>query len=331
MDNLDFTKFRYVEMVAELKSFTKAADKLYISQPALTKSIAKLERDLGLKLFGRTATPVQLTYAGERYLAGMKNIAAMRYQLSRELEDISNMRRERLIVGIPDTRSQRWLPKILPAFLRERPGIDLRIMEERSTGLLEQQLSQGVIDLAAIVTLPMATTGLDYEVIYEEQLLLLASPKHPIFADFDLSQVDLSQKQLHYLRPERLENQPYIAHAESQGLHRAANQLFERFSIHPRQVLEISNTSTARSLARDNMGFILIPTNSVLTYKIKEHEVIYCTVTDPSMSRSVIISYKKGQELSPAARCFIDVVKRVSLSDPELQPHSFPVVHDLGD
>ena len=331
MDNLDFTKFRYVEAVAELKSFTKAAERLYISQPALTKSIGKLERELGVKLFDRTTTPVQLTYAGERYLAGMKNIAAMRYQLEKELEDISNMRKERLVVGIPDTRSQRWLPKILPAFLRERPGIDLRIIEERSTGQAEHQLAQGRIDLAVIVTLPMTTTGLDYEVIYEEQLLLLASPKSPIFADMDLSHVDLSQKQLHYLRPERLENQPYIAYNTDQGLHRAASQLFERFSIHPRQVLEISNTSTARSLARDNMGFILIPTNSVLTHKIKDNEVVYCTVTDPAMVRSVIVSYQRGQELSPAARCFIDTVKRISLADPQLQPHSFPVVHDLGD
>ena len=331
MDPMEMTKFRYVEMVAELRSFTKAAEKLYISQPALTKSIAKLERDLGVKLFDRSTTPVQLTYAGERYLAGMKNIAAMRYQLSRELEDISNMRKERLSVGIPDTRSQRWLPKILPIFLRERPGIDLRILEERSTGRLEQLLVQGQIDLAAIVTLPMATTGLDYEVIFEEQLLLLASPNHPIFADMNLSQVDLSQKQLHYLRPERLEGQPYIAHGGEQGLRRAANQLFERFSIHPRQILEISNSSTARSLAKANMGFTLIPTNSVLTHKLKDNEVIYCTVTDPAMVRSVIVSYKKGQTASPAARCFIDIVKRVSLSDPELRPHFFPICHDLGD
>lgn len=331
MDPMDITKFRYVEMVAELRSFTRAAEKLYISQPALTKSIAKLESELGVKLFDRTVTPVQLTYAGERYLAGMKNISAMRYQLCKELEDISNLRKERLIVGIPDTRSQRWLPKILSAFLKERPEVELRIIEERSTGLLEQKLSQGVIDLAAIVTLPMTTAGLDYEVICEEQLLLLASPQHPIFSDLNLSQIDLGQRALHYIKPERLQNQPYIAYTLEQGLRRAANQLFDRFSIHPQQVLEISNTSTARSLAKDNLGFILIPTNSVLTNKIKENEVVYCTITDPAMVRPVIVSYKWGQALSPAAQCFIDIVKQIAVSDPELRPHAFPVAHDLGD
>ncbi|MGI5933591.1 MAG: LysR family transcriptional regulator [Lawsonibacter sp.] len=330
-EHLDFTKFHYVEMVAELKSFTKAAERLFISQPALTKSISKLERDLGVKLFDRTSTPVQLTYAGERYLAGMKNISVMSYQLDRELEEISNTRKERLIVGIPDTRSQRWLPKILPDFLQKRPGIDLRIVEAHSTGLVEKQLAQGTIDLAAVVTLPMTTAGLDYEVIYEEQLLLMASPQHPIFSEIDLTSVDLRQKVLHYLRPERLQDQPYIAYTVEQGLQRAANQLFTRFSIHPRQVLEISNTATARSLAQNNMGFIITTTNSVLTQKRNGHDAIYFTVTDPAMVRSVIVSYKRGQELSPAAQCFIKTIQDAARSVPELCPHTLPILHDLGD
>lgn len=329
-EHLDFTKFRYVEMVAELKSFTKAAERLFISQPALTKSISKLERDLGVKLFDRTSTPVQLTYAGERYLAGMKNISVMSYQLDQELEEISNARKERLIVGIPDTRSQRWLPKILPAFLQKRPGIDLRIVEA-STGLLEKQLSKGDIDLAAVVTLPMTTAGLDYEVIYEEQLLLMTSPQHPIFSIFDLTSVDLRQNVLHYIRPERLQDQPYIAYTVEQGLQRVANQLFTRFSLHPRQVLEISNTATARSLAQNNMGFIITTTNSVLTHKLNGHDAIYFTVTDPAMVRSVIVSYKQGQELSSAAQCFIETIRDAARSVPELCPHTLPILHDLGD
>ena len=331
MDAMDMTRFRYVEAIAELKNFTRAAEKLYISQPALTKSIAKLERELGVKLFDRSTTPIQLTYAGERYLAGMKNISAMRYQLGKELEDIANMRKERLRIGIPSTRSQRWLSAILPIFLRERPGIDLHIQEVDSTELLEHKLSQGLFDLSIISTLPMTTPGLDYEVICDEQLTIVASPKHPIFSDIDLSQIDLKQPNLHYINPERLQNQPYIASMPEQGLCRAANQLFELFSIHPNKVMEISNTSTARKLAKDNLGFVVTAAHSVLNPQIKLDGVICCTITDPATVRSVIVSYKKGQPLSPAAHCFIDVIKRVYRSNPELQTVHFPVVHDLGD
>lgn len=113
---MDLTKYHYVEMIAEMKSISRAAQKLYISQPALTKSLARLEQELGVRLFDRSSTPIRLTYAGERYLQGMKNIAAMKYQLDKELEEIADMRKGRLVIGIPDTRSQRWLPHIVPPF-----------------------------------------------------------------------------------------------------------------------------------------------------------------------------------------------------------------------
>lgn len=329
MNYSDFTKFHYVEMVAEERNITRAAQRLYISQPALTKSIAKLEQELGVKLFDRSTTPLQLTYAGERYLEGMKNISAMKYQLDRELEDIANMRRERLIVGIPETRSQRWLSTILPLFLREYPGVDLRVREKNSTGELESDLVSDRIDLAIVITLPMMVPGLDYEVIRKEQIMVLASPKHPMFADLDLSSIDLMERVLHYIRPERLDGQPYVASFPEQGLARIADQLFERFSITPKKVLELSNTSTARALARDNVGFVVTPTHTILARKMRDAEMACCTITDPPTERTVIAAYKKDRVLSNAARRFIDIVKQAALTMPALQDVNFPVVHDL--
>lgn len=331
MNYSDFTKFHYVEMVAEERNITRAAQRLYISQPALTKSIAKLEQELGVKLFDRSTTPLQLTYAGERYLEGMKNISAMKYQLDRELEDIANMRRERLIIGIPETRSQRWLSTVLPLFLREYPGVDLRVREKNSTGELESDLVADRIDLALVITLPMMVPGLDYEVIRKEQIMVLASPKHPMFADLDLSSVDLMERVLHYIRPERLDGQPYIASLPEQGLARIADQLFERFSITPKTVLELSNTSTARALARDNVGFVVTPTHTILARKMRDAEMACCTITDPPTERTIIAAYKKDRVLSNAARRFIDVVKQAALTMPALQDVNFPVVYDLED
>ncbi len=331
MNYSDFTKFHYVQMVAEERNITRAAQRLYISQPALTKSIAKLERELGVKLFDRSSTPLQLTYAGERYLEGMKNISAMKYQLTRELEDIANMRRERLIVGIPHSRSQRWLSAILPIFLQEYPDVDLRVREKNSTGELEMDLVSDRIDLAVVTTLPMMVPGLDYEVIKREQIMVLASPSHPMFQglEYELSQIDLRKRVLHYIRPERLEGQPYISCFPEQGLARNAGQLFERFSITPKTVLELSNTSTARMLALDNVGFVITPTHSILARKMREAEMVCCTITDPPTERTVIVSYKKDRTLSNAVRRFIDITKQAALTMPALQDIEFPIVHDL--
>ncbi|HWQ58747.1 MAG TPA: LysR family transcriptional regulator [Clostridia bacterium] len=324
---MEFTKFHYVVTVAEMRSFSRAAEKLFISQPALTKSIAKLESELGVKLFDRSATPLQLTYAGERYIEGMKSVMAMKHQLDKELEDISNMRKGRLIVGIPYTRSNRWIPMILPSFFENCPGIDLKV-EEGTASSLEQGLLHENIDLVVVTSLPFGVAGLEYEVFHEEELMVLCARKHPMFAGIDFSRVDRRPDTLHYIRPERLDDQPYISATPEQGLYRAASQLFERFNLHPRAIVEVANTSTARTLASEGLGFCITPTHSAYAQKLKGHEVMFCTITDPPMTRSIIAAYKKGVPLSGAARRFIEITRQVSRRK-DLHVPSFEVVHDL--
>lgn len=325
---MKYSKFYYVETVAEMRNFSRAAEKLFISQPALTKSIAKLEAELGVKLFDRSVHPLELTYAGERYLAGMRNVIAMQNQLERELEEIANMKKGRLIVGIPDTRGPRWLPYILPTFLRDCPGIDIRIVEG-TTGSLEYDLIREKVDIAIVMSLPQMEADLDYEELGQEQLMLLASPKLPMFRGLDLTQALQNRYALHYLPPHRLDGQPYISHEETQGLSRSATQLFERFSLHPQKVVTLSNTSTARDLAANGLGFVITPTGSAFSSKLAKRELIFCSVTDPPMTRTLTISYKKGKTLSPAARRFIDITKAVAQSESTLQPVSFVLLHDL--
>lgn len=327
---MKYSKFYYVETVAELRSFSRAAEKLFISQPALTKSIAKLEAELGVKLFDRSVHPLQLTYAGERYLAGMRNVIAMQTQLELELEEIANMRKGRLTIGIPDSRGPRWLPFILPAFLRDCPGIDVRVVEG-VTGELERALIRETIDIALATTLPQMEANLTYEELYPEQLMILASPKHPMFSGMDVSRALQNRYALHYIAPERLDGRPYIAHDAGQGLSRAGIQLFERFSIHPQTVVTISNPSSARDLAANGLGFTITPSTSAYSAKLAKREVIFCSITDPPTCRSLVISYKQGRELSSAARRFIGITKAASRSEPGLLPVALPLLHDLGD
>ena len=113
---IDFNKLNYLMAVAKLQSFSKAAKECYVSQPALTRCVKNIEDELGVKLFDRSCAPIKLTYAGERYIAGMQQILDMKLKLDQEMSDIAARRRDRLTLGIPTTRSSTWLPRILPAF-----------------------------------------------------------------------------------------------------------------------------------------------------------------------------------------------------------------------
>lgn len=327
---MNLNKFYYVETIAELRSFSRAADKLFISQPALTKSINKLEAELGVKLFDRSVKPIQLTYAGERYLAGMRNIIAMQTQLQQELEDIANMKKGRLVVGVPGTRGTRWLPYILPTFLRDYPGIDIRIVEG-TTGSLENDLLHEKVDLVIASSLPQMVVGLDYEVLYQEPLMIIASPKHPMFRGVELTPAIQNRQVLHYISPERIEGQPYISSAADQGLCRCATQMFRKFSVHPKVVTTISHTSTANALAADGIGFVVAPTHCLFSAKLTKRDIVACTISDPPVSRSIIITYKHGRPLSSAAQRFFDITYNAVQSEAALRPHYLPVLHDLGD
>ena len=126
-----YSKYKYIAAVAELRSISKAAQKLYISQPALTRIVMNIEEELGTPLFNRAALPIQLTYAGERYLEEARRVLAIDSSLRRELQEISEMKRGLLKIGTNYAASNLWLPHILPVFRREAyipvtAGIPLR-------------------------------------------------------------------------------------------------------------------------------------------------------------------------------------------------------------
>ena len=116
---MEIRQFTYVSMVAECGSFTKAAARLFITQPALSNYINKLEEDLGVRLFDRSVTPVKLTYAGEQYLEYAKNGQILVEGLQRKMRDISQNQTGRLGLGLPSERIIYMLTLLLPVFQRE--------------------------------------------------------------------------------------------------------------------------------------------------------------------------------------------------------------------
>ena len=114
-------KLDYVLTLAEERNMRRAAAKLYISQPGLTAYINKLEQYLGVKLFDRTVTPIQVTEAGALYISRMKELRQSETMLRSQLAELGNRRRT-LRIGIGVTRGSLWLPYLLPTFQKNAPG-----------------------------------------------------------------------------------------------------------------------------------------------------------------------------------------------------------------
>lgn len=307
---MSYSKYQYVITIAETKSISKAAKELYMSQPALTKCINKLEEELGIKLFNRSVIPITLTYAGERFTEEARRILEIQNRLDKEMEDISNMKKGRLAIGVSSSRGEYWLPFILPVFRKKYPGIELKVIEG-NYAYLEEQLEKELIDIAFTAS-PVMSDTVDFTVLTEERILLVASEKHPLMKGVDLSRNSLDN--LIYIEPARLNNEKFVTLQPGQGITRLFHNLFELHNIKPNIVLETQNIDTVFKLACANFGLAFVPETCVST-NFPDWLPAICTIDKIPFARKTMAMYKKGDYLSSIARAFIEVTIQVLHGD----------------
>ncbi len=322
---MDFNKLNYLMAVAELKSFSKAAEKCFVSQPALTRCVKSIEEELGIKLFDRSCSPIKLTYAGERYIAGMQEILDMKIRLDQEMAELAARKRDKLMLGIPSTRSATWLPRVLPAFQKVCPNVDIQLVEGSSYSL-EQLLSKGTIDLYLMGTEPILTKGVTMDPLYKEEMILVVSRQAEILKGIELP--PNRPGVLQYLPASLLEHMPFYSATPSQGTYYIARRLFDRHNIQPVAIMEIINTTAAYQMAPGSGGFALAPTT--VTYEEQfTPEPLFCSLTDKVFYRMAGIFYRENDDLSDAARIFKDVATREIRQFAKERIPSFTVAHDI--
>lgn len=146
----------YFVAVAETRHFTRAAERVKVSQPALSKQIATLERELGAPLFSRARGNITLTAAGEALLPLARRILADVDTATREVQELAQLRRGRVRLGATPSVCTGLLPTVLRDFHRSYPGIQL-VVQESGSGDLVRELSAGALDLALVI--PSAGTA----------------------------------------------------------------------------------------------------------------------------------------------------------------------------
>jgi len=322
---MDFNKISYLIAVAELKSFSKAAERCFISQPALTRCIKNIEKEIGLQLFDRSRSPICLTYAGERYLAGMRDILARKIQLDQEMADIASRRKERLTLGIPTTRSATWIPRVLPAFAQECPNVDIKIIEGNSVSL-EKSLESGAIDLYFCCTAPVLTNGLELIPLFRENMMLVISRQAKVFHGYELP--PNRPGCLQYIPPELLKQIPFISATPSNGSYYFARRVFDQYDIQPETLLEMINTTAAYHLAPGAKAFAFAP----VTVSYEEQfssEPIFCSPSDKLIYRMFGIMYNRSRPFSAAAEKFIQVATQEIQKYVKNTLMTFKVSHDI--
>lgn len=293
---------QYAVTIAQESSFSKAAQSLFISQPALSQSIKRLESELGVPLFIRENNSVHLTAAGKIFVSDGMEILHMSNTLRTKMADIINLRDCHLKIGISTFYSNCYLPKIIPAFQSQYPSVHLEIIEETSN-VLEELASDGKIDFCMIPG-PLDSKQLEAQVIYQEQILMALPSNHPLNR---LLTPALSSG-LPFIDLALLKDTPFIFLKKHQKFTRMGHQLCENAGFSPHIVFETGNWNTIHSLVSTGMGVGFIPEILMEMPTIGKRPVYYRIMAD-NTTRPYLIAYKKGAKLPAAAYNFIETVK----------------------
>ncbi len=239
---MELDQLRYFLRVAELGNFTRAAEELHLSQPALSRSIQRLEEELGQPVFERRTRSVALTDAGLLLQARAQQVLSIIDDAKAEICDDGRSGRIR-VAAIP-TIAPYFLPDLLRQFSGEYPQAALIVQEDTTDNLL-RRCKQGEIDVA-ILALPLPAKYLDIELLMEEELLLVLPLGHPLAA----------KKRI---RVEDVEPYAFVLLDEAHCLTDNITSFCRQRSFHPVAVERTSQLAMVQELVSLGHGVSMIP------------------------------------------------------------------------
>ena len=275
---MTLNELRYIVAVATERSFGRAAAKCFVSQPALSVAIQKLEDELGAPLFERGKTEITITPLGERIVEQAQKVL----EEAARIREIAIGGRNQLVgtlrLGIIHTVAPYLLPDLVPELHAVAPGMPLDI-EETLTEHLETGLRTGRVD-AAIVALPFAPPGVVSEFLYEEPFQVVVPLGHKWAKRKSIAPDELPAEHTillnvgHCFRAQVLDACPELNRADA-------------------QVTRTNSLETVRNMVASGLGVSVLPRDA-LTPKYHSRLVVPVPFTQPSPARRVALAYRKS-------------------------------------
>ena len=297
--------FDCIMAVAECRNITKAAEQIFMTQPALTLRLNRFEQKIGVKIFDRSKTPVELTPAGYLYITEMKKIRMMEESLYNRLRVMGTEPDSiRLTIGMGFNRGKFWFPPLLSLLQKNNSKLIIQTCETTDVEM-ENMILKGTIDIGVAGSV-VAASGICAMPLGREEVFLGIPDCHwiiqdrryfPAGADDDKdtnnantdNDYPISAKLKRagsgnriYIDPADLSGECFIMGKDSYGLTRYTNLIFSRFKINPGKIINVGNTETAYLLAASGIGIVFTFQNY--------HQNL--PLTDPSMVRPWLCSLK---------------------------------------
>lgn len=278
---MTITQLHYVLAVAEQKNFTKAAQKVFVTQPTLSMQIQKLEEELDVQIFDRTKKPIQLTETGQKIVQQARNIV----NESDRIQDIVDQQKGYVggvfKLGVIPTVMPTLLPMFINDFIKKYPKVKLKI-EELNTDEIIERLREGHLD-AAIAATPLELPGIKENVLYYEPFVGYIPTSHRLYNEKKIEVKDLSIDDMLLLEDGHCFKDGIINLCKS-----SRNYDEDHFQ------LESGSFETLIKLANEGLGMTLLP--YLHTQDVKESEKKNLRMfKDPVPAREVSLIYNRSE------------------------------------
>jgi len=302
-----YEKLNYVMTIAEERNLTRAAKKLFISQPALTLYLNRLEEELGVKLFDRTKTPLEITPAGAYYIEQMEPIYLAEHRLRNNIKTLAEPAGT-LTIGIGQVRGFSWLPVILPEFCEKHPDINVEVKQIQEKKMIPM-LKTDDMD-AAFGVFPAPSGNLVSIELFQEKLLLAAHKSFHLIPEEERDQYSAESPYL--LEVEKLNGLPLICPSFENGLYLSYENIMDKNKIVPGRIISISNMLTGYQLARLALGVQLLSafvTTMIEDSDVPDSDMDFCLIPNMPALRTCTATYMKGNIKEDQIKELIEIIR----------------------
>jgi DNA-binding transcriptional LysR family regulator len=290
---MDLRVLRYLDEVVLCGGYGRAAERLHVSQPALSKAIRLLEEELDVQLLdrGRRGVGLTVTAAGEVVVRHARQLLQGRAQMLRELDALRGLEEGELSFGLPPLGSAEIFAPLIARYRERYPGIELRL-RERGGEALAQAVQSGEIELAATI-LPVLHEDLDISPVRDDPMVVALPRSHPLSARTRLVLADLAET-------------PLVLFEDSYVLNRVIHEACLAAGFTPREVAFIGQPAFGLALVAADAGAMLLP--AVVAAQHATDGVVMVPLDDDALRWRLVLVWRRGTTLSYAARALLEML-----------------------
>jgi len=287
---MDFDQLETFLEVARHASFSRAAEKCFRTQPAISSQIRAIEEDVGAKLFDRSGGKVSLTASGKAFQKYAEKTLEARKAMLVELGEMERIPRGEIIVGANEGTCLHILPLVFADFKKQYPDVSVNIKRADYAKILES-VSDNTVDFG-VVSLPVNDPRLTVMPIHRDELIVIAPPEHPVARMKAVAIADLVKFPLVV---------PKAGHTRD-----AIEHLFYERRLKPNYTMELDSSELLKRFVAADVGIGFIARSNV-EEDVRANVLCAIPIADAQIKRDLALVFRKDKALSRAALAFIDI------------------------